>query len=243
MTEAEWLAASDPAWMLNSMGDDASERKLRLFAVACCYRVRCVFDSWVWGQVELAERCADGQGDLNELIRRRDDLAEADLPARGSRPAHFAAGNGPYRITGVARATGMRLNKTTWYSALDAVYAADHCARAFTRSAGASEEQLLTAQSEEGKKQSCLLREIFGNPFRPVVLDPAWRTPNAVALAETIYEERELPSGHLDRTRLAVLADALLDAGCDNEVILGHCKSEGPHVRGCWVVDLILRKG
>ena len=87
-----------------------------------------------------------------------------------------------------------------------------------------------------------LVRDILCNPFRPVSFDPAWRTANVVALARTVYEERELPSGQFDRARLAVLADALLDAGCDSADILDHCRSEGPHVRGCWVLDLILGK-
>ena len=78
-----------------------------------------------------------------------------------------------------------------------------------------------------------LLRDILGNPFRPVALDPEWRTSTVVALAQGIYEERAFD-------RLPILADALQDAGCENEDILNHCRSKGPHVRGCWVVDLLL---
>jgi hypothetical protein len=63
-----------------------------------------------------------------------------------------------------------------------------------------------------------------------------------VALAQVIYDERSLPAGTLDNARLAALAGALADAGCTNAGILGHCRSEGPHVRGCWVVDLVLGK-
>ena len=87
-----------------------------------------------------------------------------------------------------------------------------------------------------------LLREIVGNPFRPVALDPAWRTPSVVSLAQAAYEERILPGGTLDSERLAVLADALEEAGCDNADILSHLRGPGPHVRGCWVVDLLLGK-
>lgn len=90
-----------------------------------------------------------------------------------------------------------------------------------------------------------LLRDIFGNPFRPVTIDPVWRTWNngtVVKLSQAIYDERELPSGHLDAGRLAILADALEDAGCTNTDILDHCRSPGLHVRGCWVVDLLLGK-
>jgi hypothetical protein len=90
-----------------------------------------------------------------------------------------------------------------------------------------------------------LLRCIFDNPFRPVSLDPAWLSwhdATVPKLAQAVYDDRELPSGHLDTHRLAVLADALEDAGCSDQDILSHCRGPGPHVRGCWVVDLLLGK-
>ena len=79
------------------------------------------------------------------------------------------------------------------------------------------------------------LRCLFSNPFRPVAFDPAWRTETAVGIARGIYEERAFE-------RMPILADALMDAGCADEQVLGHCLGEGPHVRGCWVVDLVLGK-
>lgn len=79
------------------------------------------------------------------------------------------------------------------------------------------------------------VREIFGNPFRPVTLDPSSLTPTVVQLAQTIYNDRTFD-------RLPTLADALVQAGCDNDELLGHCRGPGPHVRGCWVVDLVLGK-
>ena len=81
-----------------------------------------------------------------------------------------------------------------------------------------------------------LLREIFGNPFRPVALDPRWLTSDAVALARGVYAD-----GAFDR--LPILADALQDAGCDNPNILDHLRGDRGHVRGCWALDLILAKG
>jgi hypothetical protein len=80
-----------------------------------------------------------------------------------------------------------------------------------------------------------LLREIFGNPFRPVALDPTWLTSTVTALAKQMYESGDFSS-------MPVLADALQDAGCDNADVLDHCRGPGPHVRGCWVVDLVLGK-
>jgi hypothetical protein len=82
-----------------------------------------------------------------------------------------------------------------------------------------------------------LAREIFGNPFRPVAFDPAWRTTTAVALARQMYRSR-------DFSAMPILADALQDAGCDNEDVLRHCRDpQKVHVRGCWVVDGVLEKG
>jgi hypothetical protein len=96
--------------------------------------------------------------------------------------------------------------------------------------------------TEEAACQARLVRELFGNPFFPVTILPAWLTPTVTRLAAVAYEERALPSGELDPVRLAVLADALEDAGCADADILTHLRSAGPHVRGCWALDLILGK-
>ena len=80
-----------------------------------------------------------------------------------------------------------------------------------------------------------LIRDIFGNPFQPVAFDPSWRTSTAVAIASTMYDSRDFAA-------MPLLADAFEDAGCNHADILDHCRGTGPHVRGCWVVDLVLGK-
>ncbi len=90
--------------------------------------------------------------------------------------------------------------------------------------------------------QCVILREIVGNPFRPVSLKAAWQTPNVLALATATYDDRVLPARTLSPARLAVLADALEEAGCENADILNHLREPGEHVRGCWVVDMLLGK-
>jgi hypothetical protein len=81
-----------------------------------------------------------------------------------------------------------------------------------------------------------LLRCIFGNPFRPVAFSPAWRTDTALSLAQQMYDLR-------DFSAMPILADALQDAGCDNGEVLAHCRDTNvTHIRGCWVVDLVLGK-
>jgi hypothetical protein len=96
---------------------------------------------------------------------------------------------------------------------------------------------------EETSWAAACLRDLFGPlPFRPVTLD-AWLTPDVAAVARAAYEERSLPAGALDPARLAVLADALEEIGCDNSEVLAHLRGPGPHVRGCWAVDLTLGRG
>jgi hypothetical protein len=92
----------------------------------------------------------------------------------------------------------------------------------------------ITRRVEE-QAQTGVLRDIFGNPFRPVTLDPAWLTPKVKTIAQAIYNNRAFE-------RMPELADALAEAGCSNQDILSHCRGPGPHVRGCWVVDLVLGK-
>jgi hypothetical protein len=85
------------------------------------------------------------------------------------------------------------------------------------------------SRPEQGK----IIRDVIGNPFRPITFSPSWRTDTAVSLARMMYESR-------DFSAMPILADALQDTGCDSAEILDHCRGPGPHVRGCWVVDLLL---
>jgi hypothetical protein len=92
-----------------------------------------------------------------------------------------------------------------------------------------------TDTSQKVQVHADLLREIFGNALRPVTFSPEWRTDTAVALARVMHDSRDFGA-------LPILAGALQDAGCDDERILDHCRGPGPHVRGCWVADLVLGK-
>ena len=99
----------------------------------------------------------------------------------------------------------------------------------------AIDERPRRASQRERRAQTDSLRCIFGNPFRPVTLDPAWLTATVKQLAEAIYEERAFD-------RMPILGDALEESGCSNGDILSHCRQPGQHCRGCWVVDLLLGK-
>jgi hypothetical protein len=95
------------------------------------------------------------------------------------------------------------------------------------------------AASEAERRLQCdVIRDLFGNPFHPLALDHScliWNGGTVPKLAQGIYEDRAFD-------RLPILADALEEAGCTNADILDHCRGLGPHVRGCWVVDLLLGK-
>lgn len=92
------------------------------------------------------------------------------------------------------------------------------------------------ARNAEKAAQCALIRDILGNPFRPVAFEPSWRTDTVEALARGIYQGEAFDG-------MPVLADALEEAGCDDAEIIAHCREPGVHVRGCWVVDLILDMG
>jgi hypothetical protein len=107
--------------------------------------------------------------------------------------------------------------------------------RRLTGSPSPFESERATLFVRERSYQADLVRDIFANPFHPVAFSPEWSTDTAVALARQMYESR-------DFSAMPILADALQDAGCDSAQILDHCRGPGPHVRGCWVVDLVLGK-
>jgi hypothetical protein len=224
MTEAKWLACSHPRRMLDFLRRKASERKLRLFACACCRRIwTALTDERSRKAVEVAERFADGDADESERYEAEMAASEAVDDAVNT---NFHAANAAFNAVG-------EFTGPEWESAHQT------CADA----AGAAEEKhngkgRRKAYTGELAAQTELLRDVIGNPFRVVAVDPGWLGWNGVVpkLAQGIYVERAFD-------RLLILADALEEAGCTNADILGHCRGPGPHVRGCWVIDLILGKG
>jgi len=217
MTEAEWLTCTDPAAILRLLDSKkASERKLRLFAAACCRQVWPLFrPKRLCRAVKVAERYADRKASASEMALAAWALRERFDPAS---------------------------NAARWVAADQAAEAASQTMEwtLVTVAATCNEDHTLHTL-----RQASVLRCIFGNPFASVAISPAvltWNNAIVVRLAQTTYEERYLPEGTLDNGRLAILADALEEAGCTNADILNHCRQPGEHVRGCWVVDLILGK-
>jgi hypothetical protein len=243
MDEAEWMECAEPQKMLKFLGEKASDRKMMQFSAACLRRIwHLLTDDRSRNLVEVTERFLDGTVSEEDADRVYDAFSAAyekgDLQ-------DGARGNTHEAVLNVAQSG--RLAAVTVAHEVAAVIggeAAENSPTAQPGPGGWVEKTVAWESAAMGEKaaQTPFLRDIFGSPFRPVALDPAWRTPPVVALATAAYEERILPSGTLDPDRLAVLADALEESGCDNADILDHLRGPGEHVRGCWVVDLLLGK-
>ncbi len=208
MTEAEWLRCNDPPRMLNYLRGKVGERKARLFAVCCCTSENATIDEpGCRHAVEISERYADGLEMRSVLKRaRRGALVAVDLDMPGLDIAAWHTGE-----------------RDAWAAAINT---AEAIAGRISTDSYASHRETQTA----------LLRDIFGNPYRPATFIPAWRTDTALSLARGMYESR-------DFSAMPILADALQDVDCDNTDILDHCRDpHATHVRGCWVVDLVLGK-
>ncbi|MHB1561113.1 MAG: hypothetical protein ACYC61_26985 [Isosphaeraceae bacterium] len=233
MTEAEWTISADPDAMvcfLHGLWFDDGEvpdRKLRLYACACCRRV--------WPQlgdprsrraVEAAERYADGLV-LEEELEMAADAAgsvwEEEEEAERARTDRIVPPPG-YPIDTYGAAAYNAAIPVGWWGAAPAFVMPDDIIR-----------RVASDRVAEAAAQCDLLRDIFGNPFRTVVVEPAWLSPDVVGLARDIYDQH-------DYVWLPELATALQAAGCEQEDILFHCRADGSHVLGCWVVDLLLGK-
>ena len=252
MTEAEWLNGTDPnpAPMFEFLRTErgmartkSGRRKLRLFACACVRGIWPLLRRPASREaVETAERVADGLENARQLYL-----------------AYSAAGDA---IGNESRQLG---KSPFWHSAEAARHVAANCFdrgdhpsvahAAYTSASAWTIDKVGTDRTKRGAQtrfrntlrarwavHADWLRDIVPNPFLPPLRIPRWRTKDLIELAQTAYEKRHLPSGHLDADRLAVLADAVEEAGCQEAVVLDHLRSPGPHLRGCWAVDLLLGK-
>jgi hypothetical protein len=224
VTEKDWLAARDPDDLLDYHRMKRDTRRLRLLAAACVRRMRTHVEATFRDPafehlIDVVERYADGAADRAEFIGARKPFRRAvrALGASLREPAKSA----------------VRAFYCLADDAMEGMTVTVANARYVIQEANLGNREVVKA---ERAAQADLLRDIFGNPFRPVAFDPAWRTSTAVALAGQVYESR-------DFVAMPILADALQDAGCDSADVLDHCRDpKQVHVRGCWVVDLALGK-
>jgi hypothetical protein len=178
--------------------------------------------------IVVAEQFADGLATEGELIVAETAAKKAERAQGGWR--HYGAS----ACACLARKHAGEAVRAWWY-----VTALAEWKRAEERSVTPEDRSFKStmeeAREEELAQHTPLLRDIFGHPFRPATFDAAWLTSTAVTLAKQMYESRDFGT-------MPILADALEDAGCTSDDILSHCRGPGPHVRGCWVVDLVLGK-
>jgi hypothetical protein len=248
MTEVEWLACTDPEPMLELYRDPPPWRKLLLFNCAClCSIWELIPEGMARHAVEVAQQFADSLTVTPEFEELR---AWLDNAIEGA----FSGAEHPLtRVDFLA--TRAVFGFFRWCGHEKVGLDGAHYTRkargrvAWRAMVGNGEEEGLSQAREameveraEASRQCHLIREVFGNPFRPLTLDPAWLTPTVVSLAQAAYDNRILPAGMLEADRLAILADALEEAGCDSAEILNHLRQPGDHVRSCWVVDRLLGK-
>jgi hypothetical protein len=217
MTEAEWLGCEDPQKMLEFVQESgkASGRKLRLFACACCRAVwHLLPDQRSRKAVEVSERYADGLVPAEKLKAVWGDMRWAANVAH--RKDDDAAGV-RWLVAHLTEEDALRTLSAAW----SAWY--------------------LGGREVQQPLQCALLRDLLGPlPFRDVRVPASvlsWNDGCVVKLASAIYDRREYTL-----ERMGVLADALEDAGCADPGLLGHLRGLGPHLRGCWAVDLLLGK-
>jgi hypothetical protein len=230
MDEKRWLACDDPRPMRNYLQGlgPVSDRKLRLFALACCRHV-CLWarDTFLLGVVDAAERSAAGMDGTEDraAVRR----------SAGASAAEWGRWDSPDDRNAAGWAIRMATERD-----LDVLLVARQTAYAMVRtpSDGIHRPPAEPARvaAEAFRKQAGFLRDIFGSPHRPVSFDPGWLSTYAVGLATSIDADRGFDA-------MPVLGgDALEEAGCDDAEVLAHCRSQATHVRGCWVVDGLLGK-
>jgi hypothetical protein len=237
MTEGAWLITKLPLDMLREYPIAWNERKVRLFWCACLRRVwDLVTDERTRRVVELVENMSEGMGDAlrSEIEAVRRHFARDNLGTFTRHPDCFPYDPdywklGLYVQTPPAPLLAL-VARAAEHVVGSAIPRSDHVKRLVSWFKLRDD-----AEAAERARQAELIREVFGNPFRRVDVSP-WLTSDVLALARGIYDDRAFD-------RMPILADALQDAGCDNVNVLDHCREPGEHVRGCWVVDLLLGKG
>jgi hypothetical protein len=265
MTEADWETCEDPlvmvhfitsrrpltppspplwAIMYRRMTDlrrRPLDRKLRLFACACCRRIWPLLGPAAQALVETSERYADGQARPGELVRAIQLTFHEERAAQPLLRQAVSSRRAARRQRGQARARALAANAARASAHEDGDSAAEMVQQpaAIARALWGRNSGRLRCVADERRFQAALLRDVLGPlPFRQILLDPFWLTRNNEAvrtLAKAVY-----PSPRPGD--LTELANALEDAGCADPLILAHCRGPGPHVRGCFVTDLILNK-
>jgi hypothetical protein len=225
MTEAEWFACTDPEKLLafEKQRPSGSMRKQRLFACACSRHVSDFMDARCLEAIEVAERYEDDLVDGDDLVLAFQETHEISEELRKEDDHRFE------RAADLANVACEESSEMAYCAYL---YLLD-----MTPEAGSAVSRVWADR---------VIKCVWGVlPFRPISIDRAWLEWNGGIvrrLAAETYEKRCLPEGTLDPGTLGVLSDALEEGGCTDADLLSHLRSPGPHVRGCWPLDLLLGK-
>ncbi|HEY1067634.1 MAG TPA: hypothetical protein VGE52_16035 [Pirellulales bacterium] len=233
MEPPTWLTDFCVNDMLGMLPRPPSERKLRL---VCCASVRRFGDHLAEFEIsrraiEMAESLADGECDPRDAALTETDAERAaraiDEPKRRRVPSAAHLCLRPMNIGRASFVLG---------------FCADSVYRGNPWSTGTYNSEGSDKLHAERLAQTRLLRDVFRNPEAANAVDWEGRSETLLALAAVAYQQRLLPSGHIDPVILAVLADAVEECGCPDQEIAEHLRTAGPHVRGCWALDLVLGK-
>jgi hypothetical protein len=210
-----WLRPSRPGLFRLRGASILSERKVRLFNAAICRRF--------WDYLSEASQSILSESEL---------LADGLVKATDSQGLCHRANNVIHELfdqeypTKQFPSNEVRIQRGA---------AAAVCYAVLPNELWGAAAYLWELKPSEKEPHSQIIRDVFGNPFRVVMVEPAWLTSNVVSLAQTIYDDRAFD-------RMPLLGDAIDETGCDSSDILDHCRSPVEHVRGCWVVDALLGK-
>jgi hypothetical protein len=245
MDETRWLAAITPVHLLGHTRRElratrtkAGRRKLRLYGCACARRVWPALRPEQQAIIETAERAADGRATQADVERAWGASQQWIIPTvtglfrtligrllGRSQPVPEPVPELPPQPASIAMVLMQVARRQAWAVVQVGRAVAARDLDGIRGNKPAAEKRI----------QADLVRCLFGNPFRPITFDPRWRTSTVVGLARSIYGENAFD-------RLPILADALEEAGCDDEHLLRHCREAPIHARGCWVVDHVLSK-
>jgi hypothetical protein len=253
VTEQEWTNCTDPLAMLTRLRDGGrmSDRKYELFAAACLRGIWHRLSASERQAVEAFESYAAGltqEEDWDwEIVQHLFDfgLNIRVWPQGWGVELTALWDEETSEVAATLSATGM-LGSWEYLSGSEGFPGVEELTQRYEARAATAGSSAWSAWVHQRRMHCALLRDLFANPFRPLPSIPPsvlqWNNGRVRRLAEDAYERSVMPAGTLDPARLAVLADALLDAGCTDPEILGHLRDPGPHWRGCHILDLLLGK-
>ena len=259
MTEQEWLACTEPDDLLEFLRELGGDRQFRLFVCACCRRFLPLMPTtpahdlrYCEKAVDYGERFADGLVTWEELDAAFDEMEFVNMSHEGVLAGYAVRNAICVEIAGctrpLRRGRNLIAHPASEASEFSRTVIGRLAAESTTAKGKSPTSRKRVATIAEKRYQVEILRDIFGNPFQPIPPTEgkkswtkqwqqllAWNDGWVLKLAQSIYDERGFE-------RLPILADALEEAGCNQAAILTHCRGEGPHIRGCWVVDLVFGK-